>query len=71
MVFTTENVANCILSCDERISSVQSKIDGWKLYERMLSIGAMCFDNEEEKSKFKLEDKYTEKIKNYENNQMI
>nr|WPF46706.1 MAG: hypothetical protein [Lake Baikal virophage 10] len=68
MVFTPENVAICILNCDERISSVQSKIDSWKPYKNVLLLGAMCFDNEEDKSIFKLKDCDTEKIKNYENN---
>lgn len=68
MVFTTQQISNCIASCDERISSVQSKLDSWKLYGSILSLASGCYTKEEDKAVFNMEDKNAEKMKNYENN---
>jgi hypothetical protein len=68
MVFTTEMLSACIASCDERISSVQSKLDSWKLYGSVLSLASNCYDKEEDKAVFNMEGKNAEKMKNYENN---
>jgi hypothetical protein len=50
-------INECIKSCDERISSIQEKLNEWIVYGKVLSI--VSFD---------LETKYQDKLKNYENN---
>jgi hypothetical protein len=52
-----ETINKCIESCDERISSVQEKLNSWLVYGKVLGIAS-----------FELEIKYQDKIKNYENN---
>jgi hypothetical protein len=56
-VFTPEMIANCVSSCDERIASVQEKLNSWRIYGKVLSLVDLEMDT-----------KYQEKIKNYENN---
>ena len=68
MVFTPQQISSCIASCDERIASIQSKLDSWKVYGKALSIAAMCYEKEEDKAVFEMEDKHAETIRNYENN---
>jgi len=68
MVFTPQQISMCIASCDERIASIQTKLDSWKVYGRVLGLVSSCYDKEEDKSVFKMEDKNAEKMKNYENN---
>lgn len=50
-------INECIKSCDERISSIQEKLNEWIVYGKVLNI--VSFD---------LETKYQDKLKNYENN---
>lgn len=50
-------INKCIRSCDERISSIQKKLNEWIVYSKVLCIAS-----------FELETKYQDKIKNYENN---
>jgi len=68
MVFTPQQISMCIASCDERIASIQTKLDSWKVYDRVLGLVSSCYDKEEEREVFKMEDKNAEKMKNYENN---
>ena len=49
-------------NCDERISSVQSKLDKFNVYGKILSLAGSSFKKEIDK------DKYVERMKNYENN---
>ena len=46
-----------IASCDERISSVQEKLDSWRMYGNVLNLVELD-----------METKYDEKMKSYENN---
>jgi hypothetical protein len=57
MAFTPQQISMCVASCDERIASIQSKLDSWKVYGKVLGLVS-----------FKMEDKNAEKMKNYENN---
>jgi len=68
MVFTPQQISMCVASCDERIASIQTKLDSWKVYDRVLGLVSSCYDKEEEREVFKMEDKNAEKMKNYENN---
>ena len=68
MVFTTQQISNCVASCDERIASIQSKLDSWKVYGKVLELTTTLYEKEEDKAVFKMEDKNAEKMKNYENN---
>ena len=56
-VFTPEMITICVTSCDERIASVQEKLNSWRIYGKVLSLVDLEMDT-----------KYQEKIKNYENN---
>jgi len=44
-------------SCDERIASIQKRLDSWRLYGKMLSLVDL-----------EIETKYQDKVENYENN---
>ena len=68
MAFTPQQISMCITSCDDRIASIQDKLEDWKVYNNMLSLVSMCYEKEDDKEIFKMEDKHAEKIKNYENN---
>jgi hypothetical protein len=57
MPFTPQQISMCIASCDERIASIQTKLNSWKVYGKVLGLVS-----------FKMEDKNAEKMKNYENN---
>ncbi len=57
MVFTTEMLSKCVASCDERIASIQEKLDSWRVYGKVLNLVDL-----------EMETKYQEKIQNYENN---
>lgn len=56
-IFKPETIAICLASCDERIASVQDKLDSWKVYGKVLGLADLD-----------LETKYQDKIKNYQNN---
>jgi len=68
MFATQQMTSQCVADCDKRIASLQTKINGWKMYSGVLSLASGLYDKEEDKSVFKMEDKNTEKIRNYENN---
>ena len=57
----------CIASCDERIASVQLKLNDWKPYELMMGLMEKIHDKEEDKKVFS-EAPHREETKNYENN---
>lgn len=56
-IFKPEMIAKCLSSCDERIASVQDKLDSWKVYGKVLKLVDLD-----------METKYEDKIKTYENN---
>ena len=62
MVFTTEMLLSCISSCEERIISIQSRIDSLKVFTNILSL---VTDSCEKKVRYNCN---REEIKNYENN---
>lgn len=68
MTLTPQDISMFIANCDERIASIQSKLDSWNVYGKILGIASTLYEKEEEKNIFKIEDKNAEKIKNYENN---
>jgi hypothetical protein len=57
MVFTTEMLFKSVVSCDERIASIQKKLDSWRVYGKVLNLVDL-----------EMETKYQEKIQTYENN---
>lgn len=57
MVFTTEMLSKCVSSCDERIASIQEKLDSWRVYGKVLNLVDL-----------EMETKYQDNIQNYENN---
>lgn len=57
MPFTPQQISNCVASCDERIASIETKLNNWKLYGKVLGIVSL-----------EMEDKNAELMKNYENN---
>jgi len=57
MPFNPQQISRGVACCDERIASIQSKLDSWKVYGRVLGLVSL-----------KMEDKNAEKMKNYENN---
>ena len=66
MTITNATIYACIKSCDERIASIQAKLDSWKTFEFAMNLAENLFESEEEKDEFK-NNKYFDKIKNYEN----
>ena len=61
-IFTPQHISKMTENCDERISSVQSKLDKFNVYGKILSLAGSSFKKEIDK------DKYVERMKNYENN---
>ncbi len=57
MPFTPQQISNCVASCDERIASIETKLNNWKVYGKVLGIVSL-----------EMEDKNAELMKNYENN---
>jgi hypothetical protein len=66
-VFPVEKVNECIASCDERIASVQSKLDNWKPYAGVMGLMAKLYDKEEDVKVF-TEAPQMDNVKTYENN---
>jgi hypothetical protein len=60
-------INECIASCDERIASVQSKLDNWKPYAGVMGLMAKLYDKDEDKKVF-TESPQLDNVKNYENN---
>jgi hypothetical protein len=65
-MFPIENLNECIASCDERIASVQSKLDNWKPYAGVMGLMAKLYDKDEDKKVF-TESPQLDNVKNYEN----
>ena len=65
-VFPVEKVNECIASCDERIASVQSKLDNWKPYASVMGLMAKLI--REEDVKVFTEAPQMDNVKTYENN---
>lgn len=51
----TSTINSCLTSCDERINSVEKKLNSWKVYGKVLNLVDLD-----------METKYDDKIKNYE-----
>jgi hypothetical protein len=68
MVFTPQQISMCVVSCDERIASIQDKLSDWKVYSTVLGLATTLYEKEEDKAVFKMKDKNAEKMRNYENN---
>ena len=66
-MFPIENLNECIASCDDRIASVQSKLDNWKPYDGVMGLMAKLYDKDEDKNVF-TESPQLDNVKNYENN---
>ena len=66
-MFPISSLNKCIASCDERIASVQSKLDNWKPYAGVMGLMAKLYDKDEDKKVFS-ESPQLDKVKNYENN---
>jgi len=66
-MFPISSLNKCIASCDERIASVQSKLDNWKPYAGVMGLMAEIYDKDEDKKVF-TESPQLDKVKNYENN---
>ncbi len=65
-MFPIEKLNECIASCDERIASVQSKLDKWKPYAGVMGLMANLYDKDEDKKVF-TESPQLDNVKNYEN----
>ena len=66
-VFPVDKVNQCIASCDERIASLQEKIDNWKGYKGVMGLMENLFSNEDDKNVFRYSPQM-DNVKNYENN---
>ena len=66
IMFPIELLNKCIASCDERIASVQSKLDNWKPYAMIIGLMAESCDKDEDK-KLWTESPKLDYFKNYEN----
>ena len=60
-------IDNGIASCDERIASLQEKIDSWKGYKGVMGLMENLFSNEDDKNVFRYAPEM-DNVKNYENN---
>ena len=52
-VFPVDKVNQCIASCDERIASLQEKLDSWKGYKGVMGLMENLFSNEDDKNVFR------------------
>jgi hypothetical protein len=64
-VFPVDKVNQCIASCDERIASLQEKIDNWKGYKGVMGLMENLFSNEDDKNVFR----YAPKMDNVRNDE--
>ena len=64
-VFPVDKVNQCIASCDERIASLQEKIDSWKGYKGVMGLMENLFSNEDDKNVFR----YSPKMDNVRNDE--
>ena len=66
-MFSKQVVDKLIASCDERIASLQEKIDSWKGYKGVMGLMENLFSNEDDKNVFRYSPQM-DNVKNYENN---
>ena len=66
-VFPVDKVNQCIASCDERIASLQEKLDSWKGYKGVMGLMENLFSNEDDKNVFR-QAPQMDNVNNYENN---
>jgi len=64
-VFPVDKVNQCIASCDERIASLQEKLDSWKGYKGVMGLMENLFSNEDDKNVFR----YSPKMDNVRNDE--
>ena len=64
-VFPVDKVNQCIASCDERIASLQEKLDSWKGYKGVMEMCENLFSNEDDKNVFR----YSPKMDNVRNDE--
>ena len=64
-VFPVDKVNQCIASCDERIASLQEKLDAWKGYKGVMGLMENLFSNEDDKNVFR----YAPKMDNVRNDE--
>ena len=69
-VFPVDKVNQCIASCDERIASLQEKIDSWKGYKGVMGLMENLFSNEDDKNVFRYSPKM-DNIRNDENSMKL
>ena len=66
-MFSKQVLYKLIASCDERIASLQEKIDSWKGYKGVMGLMENLFSNEDDKNVFRYSPQM-DNVKNYENN---
>ena len=69
-VFPVDKVNQCIASCDERIASLQEKLDSWKGYKGVMGLMENLFSNEDDKNVFRYSPKM-DNIRNDENSMKL
>ncbi len=68
MAFTQAKLSQMMENCDERIASVQLRLDKMTTYGKVLGLCSGLYDKAEDKSVFNMKDKEMYKLKNMENN---
>jgi hypothetical protein len=66
-MFSKQVLDNMNASCDERIASLQEKLDNWKAYKGVMGLMENLFSNEDDKNVFRYSPQM-DNVKNYENN---
>ena len=66
-MFSKQVLYKLIASCDERIASLQEKIDSWKGYKGVMGLMENLFSNEDDKNVFRYSPQM-DNVKNYDNN---
>jgi hypothetical protein len=66
-MFSKQVLDNMNASCDERIASLQEKLDNWKGYKGVMGLMENLFSNEDDKNVFRYSPQM-DNVKNYENN---
>jgi hypothetical protein len=68
MAFTQAKLSQMMENCDERIASVQLRLDKMTTYGKVLGLCSGLYDKAEDKAVFNMKDKEMYKLKNMENN---
>ena len=69
-MFSKQVLDNMNASCDERIASLQEKLDNWKGYKGVMGLMENLFSNEDDKNVFR-NSKDMDMVKNLENNMKL